>query len=251
MILESTKRAMGDLDKKLQFHRDRGQIFGPLWAVRINSGLFKVPWAQTKKVLEQCHLPLTALRPAGEDEDEVTDMPVVPKEISALAQAKPAIEKLVAPVIGQGKTQVARKTSPAKAAGKVSPTKTGPKAVPTKEVEAAPAEVGRLSRAKTAPKTVPTKKVEAAPAEVARRNRAKTGEARLTKTAPVEKPAEVTKPKPAKAVASKTKKGVEPSKSAGNRAAQPDTLTRKRKVAEVDGNEDHEALRRSKRDKRT
>lgn len=42
---------------------------GECWAVRINSGMFGVPWGDTKDVLEAGGLDMTIVRPAGEEED--------------------------------------------------------------------------------------------------------------------------------------------------------------------------------------
>lgn len=63
MILEMTKKAMGDLAKKLKFTRGRGQEVGELWCVRLNSGLFGVRWERTKRVLEQCGMDLHVVGP--------------------------------------------------------------------------------------------------------------------------------------------------------------------------------------------
>ncbi|MCJ1252078.1 ADP-ribose 1''-phosphate phosphatase [Trapelia coarctata] len=72
VILEMTKKAMGDLAKKLKFTRGRGTEVGELWAVRLNSGKFAVKWDRTKRVLEQCGMDLKVVGPpeeeAGEDE---------------------------------------------------------------------------------------------------------------------------------------------------------------------------------------
>jgi len=47
---------------------------GECWAVRINSGMFGVPWRETKSVLEAGGLNMTIVRPEGEDEgDEEED----------------------------------------------------------------------------------------------------------------------------------------------------------------------------------
>lgn len=59
-ILESTKTAMEDLAKQL---KESGTQIGELWAVRINSGSFHVPWEQTKEVLEHCGLDIKIVYP--------------------------------------------------------------------------------------------------------------------------------------------------------------------------------------------
>ena len=69
VILEMTKKAMGDLNKKLKFLRGTGQDLGNLWTVRINSGKFGVKWHRTKRVLEQCGMDLTIVYPPQEDEE--------------------------------------------------------------------------------------------------------------------------------------------------------------------------------------
>lgn len=65
-MLEMTKKAMGDLAKKLKFTRGRGQEVGELWCVRLNSGLFGVRWERTKRVLEQCGMDLHVVGPEEE-----------------------------------------------------------------------------------------------------------------------------------------------------------------------------------------
>lgn len=42
---------------------------GECWAVRINSGMFGVPWQDTKAVLEAGKLDMVIVRPAGEDDN--------------------------------------------------------------------------------------------------------------------------------------------------------------------------------------
>ena len=59
---------MGDLAKKLKFQQGRDVEIGNLWAVRINSGKFGVPWERSKMVLGQCGLDIHVVRPPGEDE---------------------------------------------------------------------------------------------------------------------------------------------------------------------------------------
>jgi len=67
IILESTKKAMADLQKKMKFWKAKGQEFGDLWAVRINSGKFGVPWDRTKRILEQCGVDVKVVSPAGQN----------------------------------------------------------------------------------------------------------------------------------------------------------------------------------------
>ncbi|MCJ1435678.1 ADP-ribose 1''-phosphate phosphatase [Xylographa pallens] len=66
VILESTKKAMADLQKKMKFWKAKGQEFGDLWAVRINSGKFGVPWDRTKRILEQCGMDVKVVAPGGD-----------------------------------------------------------------------------------------------------------------------------------------------------------------------------------------
>ena len=47
------------------------ELPGECWAVRINSGLFKVPWAETRKVLEDGGVDIVVVRPEGDGEVEV------------------------------------------------------------------------------------------------------------------------------------------------------------------------------------
>ena len=70
VILDSTKRGMGDLHKKLSFLKAGGKAVGDVWAVRINSGKFGVQWDRTKRILEQCAVDLKVVRPPEEGEDE-------------------------------------------------------------------------------------------------------------------------------------------------------------------------------------
>ena len=70
VILDSTKRGIGDLHKKLSFLKASGKEIGDVWAVRINSGKFGVQWDRTKRILEQCAVNLRVVRPPEEGEDE-------------------------------------------------------------------------------------------------------------------------------------------------------------------------------------
>ncbi|MCJ1394641.1 ADP-ribose 1''-phosphate phosphatase [Xylographa bjoerkii] len=73
VILESTKKAMADLQKKMKFWKAKGQEFGDLWAVRINSGKFGVPWDRTKRILEQCGMDMKVVAPADENVEVVEE----------------------------------------------------------------------------------------------------------------------------------------------------------------------------------
>ena len=72
VILEMTKKAMGDLNKKLKFLKGTGQDLGDLWAVRINSGKFGVDWQRTKRILEQCGMDLTIVYPPEDEESKAS-----------------------------------------------------------------------------------------------------------------------------------------------------------------------------------
>lgn len=73
VILDSTKRGLGDLHKKLSFLKASGKDTGDVWAVRINSGKFGVQWERTKRILEQCAVDLKVVRPPEVGEDEVKE----------------------------------------------------------------------------------------------------------------------------------------------------------------------------------
>lgn len=84
--MENTRRAVKDLGTQVETLRERrpgnkkndedhrgetgAETPGSCWAVRMNSGLFSVPWAQTKKVLEEGGVDIVVVRPEGEDDDE-------------------------------------------------------------------------------------------------------------------------------------------------------------------------------------
>ena len=85
-----TKKAMGDLNKKLKFRRGTGQELGDLWAVRINSGKFGVPWPRTKRILEQCGMDLTIVYPVEEDEEHKVSGKKTPKSVSSSKTATPS-----------------------------------------------------------------------------------------------------------------------------------------------------------------
>ena len=86
VILENTRRAVKDLGTQVETLRERrpgnkkndedhrgetgAETPRNCWAVRMNSGLFSVPWAQTKKVLEEGGVDIIVVRPEVEDDDE-------------------------------------------------------------------------------------------------------------------------------------------------------------------------------------
>ncbi|MCJ1475523.1 ADP-ribose 1''-phosphate phosphatase [Lambiella insularis] len=94
VILESTKKAMADLRKKMKFLEAKGAEFGELWSVRMNSGKFGIPWARTKRILEQCGVDLKVVYPAEEDEGtkNTGDAKKLPKtEKAGPSRAKQAV----------------------------------------------------------------------------------------------------------------------------------------------------------------
>ena len=86
VILENTRRAVKDLGTQVEMLREKqlgnkknyqdhkggtgAETPGDCWAVRINSGLFSVPWAQTKKVLEEGGVDIVVVRPEVEDDND-------------------------------------------------------------------------------------------------------------------------------------------------------------------------------------
>lgn len=67
-ILENTRRALQDLKRKLQIMKRIYQNHdvpapGELFACRFNSGLFGVPWAQTRQLVEEVGLEMTVVHP--------------------------------------------------------------------------------------------------------------------------------------------------------------------------------------------
>ncbi|MCJ1284846.1 ADP-ribose 1''-phosphate phosphatase [Xylographa opegraphella] len=66
VILESTKKAMADLQRKMKFRKAQDQKIGDMWAVKINSGKFGVPWDRTKRILEQCGMDIKVVVPGAE-----------------------------------------------------------------------------------------------------------------------------------------------------------------------------------------
>ncbi|KAL9129316.1 MAG: hypothetical protein Q9217_002187, partial [Psora testacea] len=77
-ILENTKLALEDLAKQIDELRsgekavknDEGEVLevGGCWSVRINSGMFRVKWERTLKVLKEGRVDLTVVRPEGESD---------------------------------------------------------------------------------------------------------------------------------------------------------------------------------------
>ncbi|KAL9120719.1 MAG: hypothetical protein Q9187_002729 [Circinaria calcarea] len=84
VILDSTKKGMGDLHKKLSFLKASGKEIGDVWAVKINSGMFGVQWDRTKRILEQCAVNLKVVRPVEEGEDEEKEDTTIKAEVSGI-----------------------------------------------------------------------------------------------------------------------------------------------------------------------
>ena len=70
MILENTRKAVGDLKRQIEAlkARDPAVGIGGCWAVRINSGKFGVEWEKTRAVLEAGEVDMLVVRPEGEDD---------------------------------------------------------------------------------------------------------------------------------------------------------------------------------------
>ena len=62
-ILKNTAEAIRRLKAVLEQYELEGLPVNDVYAVRINSGLFKVPWEETKKVLEQGELDISVKSP--------------------------------------------------------------------------------------------------------------------------------------------------------------------------------------------
>ena len=73
-ILENTRKAVEDLRVQLETlkkeEEGEGREVGGVWSVRINSGLFSVPWEETLEVLKEGGVEMKIVRPAGEAERE-------------------------------------------------------------------------------------------------------------------------------------------------------------------------------------
>ncbi|KAL5365510.1 hypothetical protein BJX96DRAFT_13876 [Aspergillus floccosus] len=62
-ILENTRLAVADMTKQVD---ELGAEIGELWSCRFNSGLFKVEWELSRKILEDFDLKVTVVHPEGE-----------------------------------------------------------------------------------------------------------------------------------------------------------------------------------------
>lgn len=64
MILRNTASAVGALKTGLEILRkEENRLIGEVYAVRINSGLFGVPWKSMKALLEEKEIDMTVLTP--------------------------------------------------------------------------------------------------------------------------------------------------------------------------------------------
>ena len=69
-ILEYTAAALEDLKTQVEVLRESKKEVGELWAVRINSGKFGVPWERSKSVLEATGMSVKVVRPpSGENQE--------------------------------------------------------------------------------------------------------------------------------------------------------------------------------------
>ncbi|GES62242.1 phosphatase [Aspergillus terreus] len=65
VILQNTRLAVADMKRQVD---ELGADIGELWSCRFNSGLFKVEWELSRKILEEFDLKVTVVRPEGESE---------------------------------------------------------------------------------------------------------------------------------------------------------------------------------------
>lgn len=64
-----------------------------LYAVRINSGKFGVPWPHTKEILQRSSLDITVSRPEGEDEVQRNPIPAAVQRKRALETAESSAKR--------------------------------------------------------------------------------------------------------------------------------------------------------------
>ncbi|MCJ1308556.1 ADP-ribose 1''-phosphate phosphatase [Agyrium rufum] len=65
-ILSATTTALQDLQAQIQSAQEAGDEPGSVYSVRINSGLFKVPWFETSQVMKASGLSIVIVKPEGE-----------------------------------------------------------------------------------------------------------------------------------------------------------------------------------------
>ncbi|KAL8753710.1 MAG: hypothetical protein Q9199_004854 [Rusavskia elegans] len=71
-ILRATESAVGDLGRQIKGGKEEGAQMGECYSVRINSGLFGVPWRDTKRFLRKGGVDMVVVRPDSQ-KDEVVD----------------------------------------------------------------------------------------------------------------------------------------------------------------------------------
>ncbi|GIK04924.1 ADP-ribose 1'-phosphate phosphatase [Aspergillus viridinutans] len=69
VIIKNTELAVADMKRQLAElradHSSQEGSVGELWSCQFNSGLFRVPWARSRRVLEEAGLEVTVVRPHG------------------------------------------------------------------------------------------------------------------------------------------------------------------------------------------
>ncbi|KAI4222073.1 MAG: hypothetical protein L6R36_006432 [Xanthoria steineri] len=71
-ILRATESAVSDLGRQISDGKEQGCEMGECYSVRINSGLFGVPWRDTKRVLRMAGVDMVVVRPESQ-KDEVVE----------------------------------------------------------------------------------------------------------------------------------------------------------------------------------
>lgn len=71
-ILSATESAVRDLGRQIKGEKEEGSEMGECYSVRINSGLFGVPWRDTKRVLRKGGVDMVVVRPDSQ-KDEVVE----------------------------------------------------------------------------------------------------------------------------------------------------------------------------------
>lgn len=66
--MQALKAELADLEAK-------GLPVGGVYAVKINSGLFRVPWEETMKILQEGEVDTTIVTPPSEEEDDASGDP--------------------------------------------------------------------------------------------------------------------------------------------------------------------------------
>lgn len=71
-ILRATESAVRDLGRQIRGGKEEGAEMGECYSVRVNSGLFGVPWRDTKRVLRKGGVDMVVVRPNSQ-KDEVVE----------------------------------------------------------------------------------------------------------------------------------------------------------------------------------